>query len=67
VKVQLAKLSNSARDDAQGETPGSEKGDEEERLFIASLSAADRYFLENHKGLGNSQKAEVAWLDKIVS
>ena len=28
------------------------------------LSAADRQFLERHKGLGNSQKAEVAWLEK---
>ena len=31
---------------------------------MASLSEEDRQFLEGHKGLGNSQKAEVAWLEK---
>eukprot|EP00435_Cladocopium_sp_Y103_P053118 s1038_g16.t3 len=34
------------------------------RLFLASLSEEDRNFLEASEGLGNSQKAEVAWLDK---
>ena len=32
--------------DAKGEEPGSEKSDEEEHLFMASLSEADRHFLE---------------------
>jgi hypothetical protein len=31
---------------------------------MASLSEDDRAFLEGHKGLGNSQKAEVAWLER---
>jgi hypothetical protein len=48
-----------------GEAPGSERGDEEERLFSASLSGEDRRFYEGHKGLGNSQKAEVAWLEEM--
>jgi hypothetical protein len=41
------------------------KGDEEERLFVTSLSEDDRRFYEGHKGLGNSQKAEVAWLEEM--
>ena len=45
--------------------PGTEKGDEEERLFMASLSEEDRSFVQGHKGLGNSQKAEVAWLERM--
>ena len=61
----LKQLSSEARDDSKGEAPGSERGDEEERLFVASLSEEDRRFLEAHKGLGNSQKAEVAWLEKM--
>jgi hypothetical protein len=44
--------------------PGSQRQDEEERLFMESLSTEDREFLQSHKGLGNSQKAEVAWLEK---
>ena len=32
-------------------------------LFVASLPADERQYLESHIGLGNSQKAEVAWLD----
>ena len=32
---------------------------------MASLPEHDRQFLEMHKGLGNSQKAEVAWLEKM--
>ena len=32
---------------------------------MASLSAEDRAFLEGHIGLGNSQKAEVAWLEEM--
>eukprot|EP00935_MAST-01C_sp_MAST-1C-sp1_P001373 g1373.t1 len=61
---QLKELSSEQRDDSRGETPGSERGDEEDCLFMASLSEGDRQFLEEQKGLGNSQKAEVAWLDK---
>ena len=34
------------------------------QLFVASLSDAERQYLEESKGLGNSQKAEVAWLEK---
>ena len=60
----LAKLSGEPRDDSKGDAPGSARGDEEERLFMASLPEEDRQFLEGHKGLGNSQKAEVAWLEK---
>ena len=52
------------RDDAAGDRPGSERGDAEEALFMASLSASDRAYLEGRKGLGNSQKAEVAWLER---
>ena len=33
------------------------------RLFLAWLSDSDREFLEASEGLGNSQKAEVAWLE----
>ena len=46
------------------EMPGSERADREEALFMASLSPEERAFLSEHKGLGNSQKAEVAWLEK---
>ena len=34
------------------------------RVFLASLSEAERKFLAASEGLGNSQKAEVAWLEK---
>ena len=37
---------------------------EKERLFLAWLPKYSREFLEGSVGLGNSQKAEVAWLDK---
>jgi ankyrin repeat protein len=63
-KRRLEMLSCAARHDAQGETPGSERGDEEDRLFLASLPRADRQFLEVQNGLGSSQKAEVAWLER---
>lgn len=36
---------------------------EVQRLFLASLSEEDRGIMEASEGLGNSQKAEVAWLD----
>ena len=63
-KVRLSGLSSRRRDDAAGERPGSERGDAEEALFMASLSEDDRAYLEGGKGLGNSQKAEVAWLER---
>jgi hypothetical protein len=47
----LRKLSEEPRDDSKGEAPGSERGDEEERLFVASLSEEDRQFVEAHSGL----------------
>jgi hypothetical protein len=61
----LAALPADARDDSKGEPPGSRRGDEEEKMFMASLPEEERVFLEGHKGLGNSQKAEVAWLDMM--
>ena len=64
-RARLDELSTKPRDDSKGEVPGTEKGDEEERLFMASLSEEDRSFVQGHKGLGNSQKAEVAWLEKM--
>jgi hypothetical protein len=60
----LSQFSSDTRDDTKGAVPGSEQGDEEERLFMASLLEGERVFLEGHKGLGNSQKAEVAWLER---
>ena len=35
-----------------------------QRLFLSWLPEDDRKFLEASEGLGNSQKAEVAWLEK---
>ena len=35
-----------------------------QRLFLAWLPEKDRQFLEASEGLGNSQKAEVAWLER---
>ena len=63
-KERLAASSSEPRDDTQGAEPGSERADEEERLFLGSLSVPDRGFWVGHRGLGNSQKAEVAWLEK---
>ena len=37
---------------------------EEHRLFLSWLDAEDREFLVSSEGLGNSQKAEVAWLQR---
>ena len=37
---------------------------EEHRLFLAWLDEEDREFLISSEGLGNSQKAEVAWLQR---
>ena len=64
-KQRLSKLSCKPRDDAAGEKPGSARSDEEDRLFEASLLHQDAMFLESHKGLGNSQKCEVAWLERM--
>ena len=63
--ARLDRLSSDPRDDSMGEAPGSSRGDEEERLFVALLSEEDRRFYEGHRGLGNSQKAEVAWLEEM--
>eukprot|EP00935_MAST-01C_sp_MAST-1C-sp1_P002305 g2305.t1 len=64
-KSRLRELPSQPRDDARGGAPGTERSDEEERLFVASLSTEELAYLEGHKGLGNSQKAEVAWLEKM--
>jgi hypothetical protein len=59
----LAKLSTELRDEFHGESRGSERGDEEQRLFLESLSEGDQERLASMKGLGRAQRAEVAWLD----
>jgi hypothetical protein len=64
-QARLQKLSCEYRDDSMGEAPGSARGDEEEELFVAALREDDRRYYEGHKGLGNSQKAEVAWLEEM--
>ena len=46
------------------DTERTAREDEEERLLMASLDGGDRAFMEGHIGLGNSQKAEVAWLQE---
>jgi hypothetical protein len=63
-KRRLEEMSSKHRDDSRGEAPGSEREDEEERMFLAAMKREDRRFYEAHKGLGNSQKAEVAWLEE---
>ena len=63
-KARLDELSSVVRDDSQGEEPGSARTDEEELVFVNSLSDNDRAYWLGHRGLGNSQKAEVAWLEK---
>jgi hypothetical protein len=65
-KARLDTLPIEQRDDTvKGVSPGSERADEEDRLFKASLSEDEQLFLESHLGLGNSQKAEVAWLEMM--
>jgi hypothetical protein len=64
-KSRMETMSNEARDDSRGEPPGSVRGDEEERIFVAALPEDERRFYEGHMGLGNSQKAEVAWLEEM--
>ena len=48
----------------QGPDCSSPYSREVHRLFLASLPEEDRQFLEASEGLGNSQKAEVAWLER---
>ena len=55
----LEKLSREKRGDSS-----SRYTREWQRLFFAWLPEEDRKFLEVSEGLGNSQKAEVAWLDR---
>ena len=64
-KARLDDIPIKARDDSRRGAPGSERGDEEERMFVATLQEDDRRFYEGHKGLGNSQKVEVAWLEEM--
>jgi len=47
-----------------GPDGSSQHSRESGRLFLAWLPEEDRQFLEKSEGLGNSQKAEVAWLEK---
>jgi hypothetical protein len=61
----LASTRDERRDDFSGEKPGSERLDEEEKLFRASLTDEDNAYLDQQMGLSNSQKAEVAWLDHM--
>ena len=48
----------------QGGDSTSQYSREEHRLFLAWLDEEDREFLVSSEGLGNSQKAEVAWLER---
>ena len=48
----------------QGPDSSSPYSREVHRLFLAWLPEPDRQFLEASEGLGNSQKAEVAWLER---
>ena len=48
----------------QGPDSSSPYSREVHRLFLASLPEEARQFLEASEGLGNSQKAEVAWLER---
>lgn len=59
VDAGLAGLSNKCRGDGS-----SSHSRELKRLFLAWLPSADSEFLEAAEGLGNSQKAEVAWLER---
>ncbi|CAE7575864.1 unnamed protein product [Symbiodinium sp. CCMP2456] len=55
----LGNLSTEPRGDGS-----SQYSREARRLFLASLSETEREYLVTSEGLGNSQKAEVAWLEK---
>lgn len=52
-------LSKEPREDSS-----SQYSREIQRLFLAWLPEEERHFLEASEGLGNSQKAEVAWLER---
>ena len=58
VAAGLEGLSSSRREDGS-----SQRSRELHRLFLAWLPDDERDFLEASEGLGNSQKAEVAWLE----
>jgi len=58
-KQRLEGLSNAKRYDSS-----TERSEEERRLFLQSLPSEDRAHLLAQEGLGWSQKAEVAWLEK---
>ena len=65
-KRRLSELSSEPHTSRQWpNTERSARWDEEERLFLSSLPEEERRFLEAHVGLGNSQKAEVAWLEEM--
>ncbi|CAE7828780.1 unnamed protein product [Symbiodinium sp. CCMP2592] len=55
----LGNLSREPRGDGS-----SQYSREARRLFLASLSKTEREFLATSEGLGNSQRAEVAWLER---
>ncbi|CAK9046475.1 unnamed protein product [Durusdinium trenchii] len=55
----LVRLSDMKRYDGS-----SQQSREKQRLFLGWLSAEDRKVLEDSEGLGDSQRAEVAWLDR---
>ena len=59
VTAGLEELSTEKRGDGS-----SQYSREEHRLFLAWLDEEDREFLISSEGLGNSQKAEVAWLQR---
>ena len=48
----------------QGPDSSSPYAREEHRLFLAWLPEQEAQFLQTSEGLGNSQKAEVAWLER---
>ena len=52
-------LSEEPREDSS-----SQYSREVQRLFLAWLPEEERHFMEASEGLGNSQKAEVAWLER---
>ena len=59
VSAGLKELSKKNRGDGS-----SQYSREEHRLFLSWLEEEDREFLVSSEGLGNSQKAEVAWLQR---
>lgn len=55
----LEELSKGKREDSS-----SQYSREKDRLFLHWLPPDDRQFLLDSRGLGESQKAEVAWLER---